>query len=275
MQNNQAASFRVLLIGDLVGAPGCAMLQKHLPKLKQDFQINAVIINGENSAPDGKGITVRNMKLFKELGVDVVTSGNHIWQKREIYAYLNEHRDLIRPANFPTGCPGIGSTIINLGSYSLGVINLQARTFMHQQVGDPFKTADSLLTYIKSKTPIIIVDFHGEATAEKLALAYYLDGQVSAVVGTHTHVPTADERILPHGTAYVTDLGMSGALNSMIGMKKEPLIQSMILQMPTKFEVDTQGPFWLTGVVVTINPITGKAYAIERIKIIDNQLEID
>jgi len=268
-------SFRVLFLGDLVGAPGCGMLQKHLPKLKQELALNAVLVNGENSAHDGKGITTRTMKFFKHNGVDLVTSGNHIWQKREIYAYLNEHKDLIRPANFPAGCPGVGSATFTSGHYTVGVINLQARTFMHQQVGCPFKTADSILTYLKTKTNIILVDFHGEATAEKLGLAYYLDGQVSAVVGTHTHVPTADERILPNGTAYVTDLGMAGALNSMIGMKKEPLIQSMLLQMPTKFEVDTQAPLWMTGVVIDIDPATGKALAIERIKIVDHEFTLD
>lgn len=268
-------TLRILLLGDLVGAPGSAMLQKHLPNLKKELKIDAVIINGENSAHDGKGLSPKNMAFFKHNGVNVVTSGNHIWQKRDIYQYLNENKDLIRPANFPSGCPGSGSTIFMAGQYNVAVLNLQARTFMPQHVNCPFRTADSILTYLKSKTNIILVDFHGEATAEKLGLAYYLDGQVSAVVGTHTHVPTADERILPNGTAYVTDLGMAGALNSMIGMKKEGIINSMLQQMPSKFEVETKPPYYMTGVWVEINPIDGKALAIERIKIVDHELKLD
>lgn len=268
-------TIRILLLGDLVGAPGCAMLEKHLSIIKKDLKIDAVILNGENSAYDGKGISIKNMVSFKKLGINVITSGNHIWQKRDIYQYLNENKDLIRPANFPAGCPGSGSTLFMAGQYNIGVINLQARTFMPQFVNCPFRTADSILTYLKSKTNIIIVDFHGEATAEKLGLAYYLDGQVSAVVGTHTHVPTADERILPNGTAYVTDLGMAGSLNSMIGMKKEGIINSMLQQMPSKFEVETSAPFWMTGVWVEINPINGKALTIERVKIIDEELKLE
>jgi 2',3'-cyclic-nucleotide 2'-phosphodiesterase len=268
-------SIRILLLGDISGASGRAIFQKHIASLKQVYTIDGVIVNGENSASDGKGITTRIMKFFKHNGVDIVTSGNHIWSKKDIYSYLNDHRDLLRPANFPSGCPGVGVTTFACKEYTIGVINLQARTFMREHVGCPFRTADSLLTYLKPRTNIILVDFHGEATSEKMGLAYYLDGQISALVGTHTHVLTADERILPGGTAYITDLGMAGALNSMIGMKKEPIIQSLITQMPTKFEVETKGPMFMSGVWVEINGTTGKALRIERVYLVDHDIHVD
>lgn len=268
------STVRVLLLGDIVGAPGCAVFQKHIAKLRQEYSIDAVIVNGENSA-DGKGITPRIAKFFKHNGVDVVTTGNHIWAKREIYSYLSENKDVLRPANFPNGCPGVGVTTFACGAFTIGVINLQARTFMREQVSCPFRAAESILTYLKTKTSIILVDFHGEASSEKMALAYYLDGQISALVGTHTHVQTADNRVLPGGTAYITDLGMAGALNSMIGMKKNAIIQSILTQMPTKFEVETQGPMVLCGVWIDIDTHSGKALAIERVYIVDNDVHLN
>lgn len=269
------STLRVLLLGDISGASGRAIFQKHIADLKKSLSIDAVIVNGENSAPDGRGITIRIMKFFKHNGVDIVTSGNHIWSKKEIYGYLAENRDLLRPANFPNSCPGIGVTTFACGNSLIGVINLQARTFMREQVGCPFRAADSLLTYLKSKTNIIFVDFHGEATSEKMGLAYYLDGQISALVGTHTHVPTSDERILPGGTAYVTDLGMAGALNSMIGMKKEPVIQSILTQMPVRFEVETKGPMVMSGIWVEVDANSGKALHVERVHIVDNDIHLN
>nr|MBA2306925.1 TIGR00282 family metallophosphoesterase [Candidatus Dependentiae bacterium] len=272
MQNNEEKTLKVLALGDVCGAAGRAIFQRHIASLKLRYQADMVIVNGENSASSGKGITSRIMHFFKHNGVNVVTSGNHIWAQKEIYNYLKEHKDLLRPANFPSSCPGVGVTTVEIGPWTVGVINLQARTFMREFVGCPFKTAESILTYLKTKTSMIIVDFHGEATSEKMGLAYFLDGHVSAVVGTHTHVLTADARILPEGTAYITDLGMAGALNSMIGMKKEPIIQQLITQMPVRFEVDTQGPFVLTGAFIEIQPSTGKALAIQPIRVIDNDL---
>ncbi len=268
-------TIRVLLLGDIVGIPGRAMLQKHLASLKQKHAIDAVIVNGENSAGDGRGITPRIMKFFKHNGVNIVTSGNHIWQKKDIYPYLSEHRDLLRPANFPSACPGVGFTTFMVRNISIGVINLQGRVFMRELVACPFRTAETAITLLKPKTSLILVDMHAETSAEKMGVAYFLDGQVSAVVGTHTHVQTADNHILPNGTAYVTDLGMAGAVNSLIGMKKEPLIQNMLTQMPVKFVVETQGPMMLSGVWVDIDVISGKARAIERIRIIDDQLRFD
>ncbi len=265
----------VLLLGDVCAAPGRAIFQKHIARLREQYKADAVIVNGENSASTGKGITSRIVHFFKHHGVNVITSGNHIWAQKEIYGYLQEHRDLLRPANFPTGCPGVGVTTFEVRGVTVGVINLQARTFMREFVNCPFRTAESLITYLRPKTNVILVDFHGEASSEKMGLAYFLDGQVSAVVGTHTHVLTADERILPGGTAYITDLGMAGSLNSMIGMKKEPIIQHLITQMPIRFEVDGTPPLVLSGVCVRIDTESGKALSIELIKVIDSDIHLD
>jgi hypothetical protein len=266
---------KVLLLGDICAAPGRAIFQKHIAQLRERYGADALIVNGENSATNGKGITSRIMKFFKHHGVNVVTSGNHIWAQKEIYSYLKEHTDLLRPANFPSSCPGVGVTTFDVQGHTIGVINLQARTFMREFVGCPFKTAESLLTFLKPRTNTIIVDFHGEATSEKMGLAYFLEGKVSAVVGTHTHVLTNDARILPGGTAYITDLGMAGALNSMIGMKKEPIITHMITQMPIRFEIETAGPMVLTGVCISIETSSGKALSIEPVKVIDESMILD
>lgn len=266
------ATLRVLFLGDVVGSLGRAMFQKHCAQLKQQYSIDAVIVNGENAA-NGRGITPRMVRFLRQHGADVVTSGNHIWAKKEIYGYLAENNDLLRPANFPSSCPGTGQVIINVKGHDVAIVNLQGRVFMREHVDCPFKAADTLLTYLKHKTPIIFVDFHAETSSEKMGIAYYLDGRVSGVVGTHTHIQTADERILPKGTAYITDLGMSGALNSMIGMKKEPIIQMFLTQMPQRFEVDTQGPAILTGVWIEVDTQTGKALKIERIRILDEEIQ--
>jgi len=265
---------RVLLLGDLVGVPGCTIFQKHIDKIRQEYNIDAVIVNGENSANDGLGITPKNMHFFKHNNVDVVTSGNHIWNKRTIYSYVDEHHDLLRPANYPAGVPGVGMTTFNCKGYEIAVINLQGRVFMREHLECPFRTVQTLLTILKDKTNLIFVDFHAEASAEKVGMGYFLDGKVSCLVGTHTHVLTADERILPHGTAYITDIGMGGALNSMIGMKKEPLIQRFLNQLPVRFTVDTDAPFVMTGVVVTVDTLSGKAFNIEPIKVIDEDIEL-
>lgn len=260
---------KILFIGDIVGVPGRTMFQKQIDKLRQKYSIDAVIVNGENSDSRGRGITSRIMHFFKHNGVNVVTSGNHIWANNEIYEYLNKNTDLLRPANFPGECPGTGVTIFDVAGKKVGVINVQGRIFLRDYLADPFRTAESLLTYLRDKTNIIIVDFHAEATSEKIGMGYFLDGKVSAVVGTHTHVQTADERILPGGTAYISDVGMVGAYNSMIGMKKESILQHFLTQMPTRFEVEESSPGLLSAVVIDIDSSTGKARSIERIKIID------
>jgi 2',3'-cyclic-nucleotide 2'-phosphodiesterase len=265
---------RILFIGDVVGAPGRAILQKHINRLREQYQIDAAIVNGENSA-DGRGITARIMEYFKHLKIDVVTSGNHIWDKKDIISYLQTHDDLLRPANFPSLCPGVGVKIIDVKNQAIAVINVQGRVFMKEHLDCPFKTVDSILTYLQDKTKTILIDFHAETTAEKAALAYYLDGRVSALVGTHTHVQTADERILPNGTAFITDVGMCGALNSSLGMKLDSIIQHFITQMPVRFTVEAEGPIFLNGAWVEIDTESGKALKIERIRIIDEKIKID
>ncbi len=273
MQNNQNR-LRILCIGDVVGNPGCAMFQKHAQQLRRKYAVDALIVNGENSDSKGRGITSRIVSFFKHNGADVITSGNHIWANKEIYNYLAEHTDLLRPANYHSSAPGVGVTTFLVKGHTIAVVNLIGRVFMKDHVDCPFRTVESILTYLKDKTNIIVVDMHAETSAEKIALGHFLDGKVTAIVGTHTHVPTADERILPRGTAFVTDLGMTGALNSMIGMKKDPIIQNFITQLPVKFVVEDTGPFIMTGVWIEIDTHTGKATQIERFKLIDDDLRV-
>lgn len=269
-------SIRILCIGDVVGSPGRAMFQKHIDRIRNEYDIDALIVNGENSDARGRGITSRIVKFFKHNGADVVTSGNHIWANKEIYQYMQENTDLIRPANFPGETPGVGVTTFNCKGHLVAVVNVMGRIFMREQLDCPFRTMSSLLTYLRSKTNLIVVDVHAETTSEKAALANYLDGKVSAVVGTHTHVQTADERILPHGTAFITDLGMTGSQNSCLGMKKEPIIEHFIKQMPVKFSVEEEaGPFIMTGVWIEVDTTTGKALEIKRVKVVDDMLHID
>ncbi len=264
---------RVFLVGDVVGSTGRAMFQKHVARIRTTHKIDAVIVNGENSA-GGKGITSRVAKFFKECGVDVITTGNHIWNKKEIYTYIDQNHDLLRPANFPSGVPGVGVTTFMCGDAVVGVVNLQGRVFMRELSDCPFRAADSILTYLKYKTNIIFLDFHAEATSEKLAMAFYLEGRVSGVVGTHTHVQTSDERILPGGTAYITDLGMVGSFNSMLGMQKGPIMEQFLKQMPAKFTVATDMPVVLGGVIIEVDTSTGKATKIERVNVLDYELSV-
>lgn len=262
-------TIRVLCVGDVIGEPGMQMLRKHIAQLKADYQIDCVVVNGENSSKTGRGITPTVVQSFKELGVQVITSGNHIWDNAQIINYLGQYNDVLRPANYPAGCPGTGMTVVNVAGVDVGVINLQGRVFFKENTDCPFRTVQSLLAFLKTKTPVIIVDFHAEASAEKMGMGHFLDGRVSAVVGTHIHVQTADERILPGGTAFITDLGMVGAYNGMIGFKKEPALNMMLTQMPHRFEVEQQGPFVLNAVAITIDCATGKAQGIERIALVD------
>ena len=258
------SKIKILFIGDVIGQTGLAFFQKNIKMLQEKYKANFTVVNGENSA-GWRGITTKIVKLYKECDVDVITSGNHIWANKEIFSFLSENDYVLRPANYPSDCPGFGYTIVSKDGYSVAVVSLQGRTFMRDCIDCPFKTIDSLLTFIKTKTNNIVVDFHAEATSEKLALAYYLEGRVSAVVGTHTHVQTSDERILPGGTAYITDLGMVGSLNSMIGLKKEPIINNFLTQMPTKFEIDIDPPYVMSGACVEIEDQNGKACKIKRI----------
>jgi len=268
-------TLRVLLIGDVVGMTGRVMFQKHIDHIRNKYEVDAIIVNGENSAANGRGITSRIVRFFKHNGVDVITTGNHVWYNREIYSYLGQHTDLLRPANFPNAAPGVGMTTFMCKKYVIGVLNIQGRVFMRDLIDCPFRTAESVLSFLQSKTNLIFVDFHAETTSEKMAMAYFLDGRISGLVGTHTHIQTADERVLPKGTAYITDLGMVGSLNSMLGMKKEAIIEHFLMQLPVKFSVDTLPPVILCGVVIEVDVETGRAQKIERIQLRDDALHVE
>lgn len=264
---------RILCFGDLVGSVGCALFQKYAQKLKRQYGASVVIVNGENTAVNGRGVTPKTVEALRHAGADMITGGNHSFQQRESLSLYREGIPyLLRPANFPSGCPGKGTGFIECeDGTKIGVINVQGRVFMHQNLDCPFKTVESALIYLNSYTPIVIVDFHAEASAEKIGLGIYFDGKVSAVVGTHTHIQTADERILPNKTAYISDLGMSGSLNSMLGMKPDSVLPNLLTQMPSKFEVDTASPFVVSGVCIEIDATNGDALAIERFFIVDTE----
>jgi 2',3'-cyclic-nucleotide 2'-phosphodiesterase len=258
---------KILFIGDIVGRLGRTIIKDLIPGLKSQYKVDVVVVNGENSAA-GVGITKKICEELHGAGVDVITTGNHIWDKREILEDIQSCPALIRPANYPEGVPGVGYKVFTKDNVKYGVINLIGRVFM-PAVDDPFRCADRIIEKMKAETPIILVDFHGEATSEKNALAWYLDGRVSAVIGTHTHVQTADEHILPGGTAYITDAGMCGALYSIIGVKKEQIVKRFLTSLPEKFEVETEGPAMFNGLVVDVGP-DGRATDIVRIyKVMD------
>ncbi len=256
---------RILFIGDIVGESGRLTVAQMLPRLTQEHSPDIVIANGENVA-GGIGITKDTAMQIFQSGVDVLTMGNHVWSKRDVYPYLDQETRIVRPANYPADVPGRGWEIYRTESgESIGVINLCGRVFM-DNLENPFKTADAILETLSKETKIIFIDFHGEATSEKIAFAWHMDGRVSAIAGTHTHVQTADECILPEGTAYITDAGMTGPINSVIGVKKELVIHKFLTQMPTRFEVAT-GETILSGVVIDVDSATGKASNIKRLRI--------
>lgn len=252
-----------LILGDVYGNPGVRALFVGLKSLKQSYKADFVIVNGENAA-DGLGIKVDQAEQLFSMGVDVITSGNHIWHHDEIFDMLDSDRPIIRPANYPPGAPGKGYTIIEVKSHRVGVLNLQGREQM-RNIDCPFRTGRELVRKIREKTPIVIVDFHAENTEEKESLGLYLDGRVSVMVGTHTHIQTADEKVLPKGTAYITDIGMTGPDDSVIGSSKEISISRSLSQMPLKMEVSDTSAL-IEGVVVEIDTETGKALKIERIR---------
>jgi len=270
-----AETLRVIAFGDLVGAPGRVTFQKYAQHLRQQYQPDMMIVNGENSSTTGRGITPRIMRFLKHNGVDVVTSGNHIFSKKDIYEYLDTHDDLLRPLNFPSECPGKGVTTVTIGDTVVGVINVQGRIYMREMLACPFKSVASALTYLRDKTNIILLDMHTETTSEASALGYEFDGAASLCFGTHTHIQTADARILPRGTGYITDLGMAGALNSILGMERNTIIRGMKTQMPVKFSVETQSPYVVSGIIADIDKEQGTCSWIEPFRIIDDTLTVE
>lgn len=255
-------NINILFIGDIVGEPGLNIVQMYLPSLQKKYRADVIIANGENLS-DGKGCTEKEAKILFELGVNVITGGNHTWDKHQSQEYLKKEQRVIRPLNYPKGTHGNGYFIYDSSKGRVAVINLQGRSYM-SPIDCPFRTAEWVLQKIKAETKVIIVDMHAEATAEKISLAYFLDGKVSAVIGTHTHVQTADERIFPNGTGYITDCGMTGPYDSVIGMKIEAAINRFLYQTPQKYQTATDNVH-LTGLFLKVNSDTGKTVEIERI----------
>jgi metallophosphoesterase (TIGR00282 family) len=254
---------RILFIGDIVGSPGRKIVHERLADILSQRAIDLCIANGENSA-SGFGITPRLAEELFASGIEVITGGNHIWDRREILEYFPHEPRLLRPANFPNGLPGSGLYLGRTrGGVGYAVLNLQGRTFM-AALDDPFRTAKRELAKIPEEIKVIFVDMHAEATSEKQAMGWYLDGQVSVVVGTHTHVPTADFHVLPGGTAYTTDVGMTGPHNSVIGMEKEGVLQRFLDALPARFVV-AEGDVQMNTVLIDVDETTGRARSIERL----------
>ncbi|MEW6516421.1 MAG: TIGR00282 family metallophosphoesterase [candidate division FCPU426 bacterium] len=256
---------RMLLIGDVMGEPGREALSRLLPGLKQDLRPHLTIVNAENAA-GGFGLTPEIAHELFRLGADALTSGNHIWDKKQILPFLDQEPRLLRPANYPEGAPGRGWQVFEpmVGAPKIGVINLEGRVYMHT-LDDPFSLGRKLLQNVRRETPLVIIDFHAEITSEKRALGWYLDGLATAVIGTHTHVQTADEEILPGGTAYLTDVGMTGSRDSVIGVKKEDAIHRFVKQTPSRFTPAT-GRLWINAALVEADSASGKALRIQRIQ---------
>jgi len=261
---------KILLIGDIVGKPGRKAVRELLPGIVEEGRIDFVIANCENAAA-GFGVTSEVAEELYVNHIDVLTSGNHIWDKKEVMGFVDDCETLLRPANYPEGAPGRGSVVMTTrGGARIGVLNLAGRIFMHP-LDCPFRTADREIGILRKKTDVIIVDMHAEATSEKIAMGWYLDGRVAAVLGTHTHVQTADDRILPGGTAYVTDVGMTGPFDSVIGIRKDVIMQRFLSQIPNKFDV-AKGDVRLQGVIVEIAP-NGRAQGIQRLNVTLDGLE--
>ena len=255
----------ILFIGDVIGKPGRQAVSRELHRLVDRYRLDLVIANGENAA-GGFGITEETAKDLFKSGIHFLTSGNHIWDKKDSLEFIAREERLIRPANYPPGTAGRGSAVVKTpGGAKVGVLNLEGRVFMNN-LDCPFRTADREVARLREATPIIFVDFHAEATSEKASLGWYLDGRVSAVVGTHTHVQTADERILPGGTAYLTDAGMTGAFDSVIGVRKDEPIEKFLTQVPVKFEI-AKNNLRLNGIVVMVDEDTGRAVGVERVNL--------
>ncbi len=252
---------RILFVGDVVGGVGRRALLALLPGLRERFDPHFVVVNGENVA-GGLGITERTATEMLEAGVDVITLGNHAYKHREVYDYLDREPRIVRPANYPKGNPGHGSYVAQRDGLALGVVNLSGTLFL-DAARSPFAEADAALAELRGRATHVLVDFHAEATSEKVAMGWHLDGRVTACVGTHTHVPTADARVLPGGTAYVTDVGMTGPRGGVIGIKREQAIERFLTMMPTKFETSREDP-WLNGVVVEAEA-DGSARSIEQV----------
>jgi hypothetical protein len=258
---------RILVVGDITGKPGRRILKETLPRLRRENGVALVVANGENAAA-GAGITSELAEEIFASGVDVITGGNHIWHQRGAFELLDGHDRILRPLNFPAGVPGRGATVVAAEDGSrVAVMNLQGRVFM-AELDDPFRAARAEAERLSTETRLIVVDFHAEATSEKIAMGWHLDGHVTALVGTHTHVQTADERVLPEGTAYITDVGMTGPRDGVIGMDRDIILERFLTQLPARFEV-AKGPAQLNAVLIEADEETGRARSIVRIQEFD------
>ncbi len=255
---------RVLAVGDVVSAAGCEKLRDTLPLFKKEKNIDICIVNGENAAV-GNGMTAFSCEHIFASGADIITGGNHTFRRREFYDTLDSSYSIIRPINYSSDCPGRGYTIVDKGFVRIGVVNVLGTVYM-ENLKNPFDCMDEAVAALKDEVSIIIVDLHAEATAEKKSLGFYLDGRVSAVFGTHTHVQTADEQILPNGTGYITDVGMTGPSLSVIGVKPELAIEKMRTNMPVRFE-NSEGNCLLQGIIFEIDRSSGKTVSVERISL--------
>lgn len=255
---------KILCLGDVVGKPGRLALQQSLDEMRKRLQIDLVVVNAENSA-GGSGLTSRIARNLFRMGCDVITLGDHVWDQKELEVYLDQGDPVIRPANFPEGAPGRGWIVVETAAgVKVGVMNLLGRVFMRHAVRCPFRMADAMIEKIKKQTPIIVLDMHAETTSEKVAMGHYLNGKVTVVFGTHTHIPTADECVLSEGTAYITDLGMTGPYDSVIGQEKENIIKRFLTSMPVRFHV-AKNDVRIHGIVVDIDDVTGKALTVLRV----------
>lgn len=261
-----------MFIGDIVGTVGRKALKTMMPKLKEKYPNAVFIANGENAA-GGRGITAAIAKDFYELGIQGITLGNHTWDQKDIFDFIDEDDKMIRPANFPPGTPGRGSMVIKVKDQELLIINLQGRTFL-PPIDCPFRKVDEILEKSKKKYKFVFVDFHAEATSEKIAMGWHLDGRVSAVVGTHTHVQTNDQRVLPQGTAYITDVGMVGPRDGILGMEKSAVLQKFKTQLPVRFVTD-EGKWHFHAVVMDFNDQTGLAAGIQLIRYDEDHIFLD
>ena len=257
----------ILFIGDIVGEPGRRVITSTLQKVVDTHQVDLIIGNGENIA-GGFGITAELAGDLFDLGLSVITTGNHAWDKKEMIEFIRKEPRLLRPANYPEGVPGKGTVVLDLPSGgTIGILQVMGRAFM-PTLDCPFQAARREVLKLREQTKTIIVDMHAETTSEKMAMGHFLDGQVTAVVGTHTHVQTADEQILPKGTAYLTDIGMTGPIHSVIGFKKDLVIEKFLTQMPCRFEV-ANGPAVFSAALIEFDPYTGKAIGIHRVREFD------
>jgi metallophosphoesterase (TIGR00282 family) len=253
----------ILFLGDVVGEPGRSALIARLPELKEKHALDFIVVNGENAAA-GRGITGKITIDLLRAGVSVVTTGDHIWDQKDIFSFLNLEPRLLRPLNYPEEAPGNGSIVLETSKGKVGVINLQARTFMQPILENPFRVVEAAVTRMREETTTILVDFHGETTSEKIAMGRFLDGKVSAVIGTHTHVQTADEQIFPGGTAFLCDAGMCGPVNSILGRAIDPIVYRFASNLPAAFPV-AGGEVRLRGALIAIDEATGRARRIVRV----------